>query len=156
MVVAVVTTLVLSAGVVHRAEQLVPDGGLLPSPQTAERGPRQRLLFDEGWRFAFGHTFELEKDFGYGRGQPFAKAGRAPGALSAGFDDSQWRRLDLPHDWAVELPFQNGEDKSLRDHGYKPVGRAFPATTIGWYRKSFDIPVGDELHGAMSNERGRP
>ena len=144
MVVVVVTTLVLSAGVVHPAEQLVPDGGLLPSPRAAERGPRQRILFDEGWRFAFGHTFELEKDFGYGRGQPFAKAGRAPGALSAGFDDSQWRRLDLPHDWAVELPFQNGEDKSLRDHGYKPVGRAFPSTTIGWYRKSFDIPAADE------------
>ncbi|HEX4803208.1 MAG TPA: glycoside hydrolase family 2 TIM barrel-domain containing protein, partial [Myxococcaceae bacterium] len=144
MAVAAVTALVLSPGVAQPAEQLVPDGGLLPSSRTTEKGPRERILFDEGWRFAFGHTFDVEKDFTYGRGQPFAKAGRAPGALSAGFDDSQWRRIDLPHDWAVELPFQNGEDKSLRDHGYKPVGRAFPATTIGWYRKSFDIPAADE------------
>jgi len=105
---------------------------------------RERLLFDEGWRFAFGHTYDVDKDFSYSRGQAFAKAGRATGALSPNFDDSLWRRLDLPHDWVVELPFQNGEDKNLKDHGYKPVGRAFPATTIGWYRKSFDIPATDE------------
>jgi len=138
------TALVLSAGAAPPGERLAPDGGRPPSSRPTESGPRERILFDEGWRFAFGHTADVEKDFAYGRGQSFAKAGRAPGALSAGFDDGSWRRLDLPHDWAVELPFQNSEDKSLRDHGYKPVGRAFPATTIGWYRKSFDIPVADE------------
>src|SRR5262249_26440627 len=140
LVVAVATALVLSAGVAHPGEPGIPDGGLPPSARTTASGPRERVLFDEGWHFAFGHSFDVEKDFAYGRGQLFAKAGRAPGALSPDFDDSLWRRLDLPHDWAVELPFENGEDKNLRDHGYKPVGRAFPATTIGWYRKSFDIP----------------
>jgi len=110
----------------------------------AKASTRERVLFDEGWRFAFGHTSDPDKDFSYGRGQAFAKAGRAPGALSSKFDDSLWRQVDLPHDWVVELPFQNGEDPNLRSHGYKPVGRAFPETTIGWYRKSFDIPISDE------------
>ena len=31
--------------------------------------------------------------------------GDAPGAEEPGFDDSRWRELDLPHDWAIEGPF---------------------------------------------------
>lgn len=109
----------------------------------AARG-RERILIDEGWRFAFGHTYDVTKDFGYSRGEPFAKAGSAPGALSARFDDSGWRQIDLPHDWVVELPFVDGKFSNLESHGYKPVGRNFPETTIGWYRKTFDIPATDE------------
>src|SRR5690242_9371739 len=105
---------------------------------------RERILIDEGWRFAFGHTYDVAKDFGYSRGQPFAKAGSAPGALSARFDDSTWRQIDLPHDWVVELPFVDGKISNLESHGYKPVGRNFPETTIGWYRKKFDVPSTDE------------
>jgi len=104
---------------------------------------RERIAFDEGWRFAFGHTSDADKDFGYTHGQGFAKAGRGGGALSARFDDGAWRTVDLPHDWAVELPFQQSEDSNLDSHGYKPIGRAFPETTIGWYRKTFDIPAAD-------------
>jgi beta-galactosidase len=107
-------------------------------------GGRERILMDEGWRFAFGHTSDVAKDFGYSRGQPFAKAGSAPGALSARFDDSGWPQIDLPHDWVVELPFVEGRVSNLQSHGYKPVGRSFPETTIGWYRKKFDIAPSDE------------
>ena len=57
------------------------------------------------------------------------------------FNDAGWRAIDLPHDWAVELPFQN--DKAVIDHGAKPLGRNYPATSIGWYRRVFDIPQGD-------------
>ncbi len=105
---------------------------------------RERIAFDEGWRFAFGHTSDVDKDFSYGRGESFAKAGRGTGALSARFDDSAWRTLDLPHDWAVELPFRQSDDPNLDSHGYKPIGRAFPETTIGWYRKTFEVPAADE------------
>ena len=105
---------------------------------------RERILVDDGWRFAFGHTYDIEKDFGYSRGEAFAKAGSGPGALSAKFDDSGWRQIDLPHDWVVELPFVNGRISNLESHGYKPVGRAFPETTIGWYRKKIDIPASDD------------
>ena len=58
-----------------------------------------------------------------------------------GFDDSKWRSLNLPHDWAVELPFV--WDDSLRSHGYKPLGRRYPETSVGWYRREFDIPASD-------------
>ena len=57
------------------------------------------------------------------------------------YDDSAWKKVDLPHDWAVELPFEN--DKDLYSHGCKPLGRKYPATSIGWYRRVFDIPASD-------------
>ena len=116
-----------------------------PGLAAAQAAPaRERIAFDRGWRFAFGHTSDADKDFGYSHGQGFAKAGRGAGALSARFDDSAWRAVDLPHDWAVELSFQQSDDSNLDSHGYKPIGRTFPETTIGWYRKTFDIPASDE------------
>jgi beta-galactosidase len=57
------------------------------------------------------------------------------------FEDSGWRRIDLPHDWAIELPFVNQPE--LASHGYKPLSRQFPATSIGWYRREFDVPASD-------------
>ena len=59
----------------------------------------------------------------------------------AKFDDSKWRALNLPHDWAVELPFVR--DEELQSHGYKPLGRRYPETSVGWYRREFDIPASD-------------
>ena len=109
--------------------------------------PRERLLFDFDWRFALGHGANPEKDFGFGYGQAtFAKTGDIKIAKK-GFDDSSWRPVNLPHDWAVELPFVNdatGEgDDRLQRHGFKPLGRRYPETSIGWYRREFDIPAGD-------------
>ncbi|MFI5207316.1 MAG: beta-galactosidase GalA [Gemmatimonadales bacterium] len=44
-------------------------------------------------------------------------------------------------DWAVELPFVQAE--GLVDYGCKPLGRDYPATSIGWYRRVFDLPASD-------------
>ena len=54
--------------------------------------------------------------FGFGQAD-FSKTGDFKLA-KAGFDDSEWRDLNLPHDWAVELPFvhddaSNGGDSAL-------------------------------------------
>ncbi len=57
------------------------------------------------------------------------------------FDDTGWEAIDLPHDWAVALPFH--EDEWLTAHGSKPLGRDYPETSIGWYRRVFEIPAGD-------------
>ncbi|MHB1023797.1 MAG: beta-galactosidase GalA [Acidobacteriaceae bacterium] len=103
---------------------------------------RQRILLDSGWRFHFGHASDPEKDFEFGMSpRPFAKTGNfaAPGELK--FDDHDWRTLDLPHDWAVELPFVENPDTI--QNGCKPLGRDFPSTSIGWYRHVFDIPASD-------------
>ncbi len=120
--------------------------------------PQNRLLLDFGWRFHFGHANDPAKDFGYGaqnREATFAKSGAFPPVTRANFDDSGWQAVDLPHDWAVELPFEKGPQTldrdgkptgryELPDHGAKPIGRDFPETSIGWYRRVFDIPATDE------------
>jgi beta-galactosidase len=100
-------------------------------------GPRERLLMDFGWKFMQGHGTDPAKDLGFGRGQgDFAKSGEF-GFATAKFDDSKWRELNLPHDWAIELPFV--DDRGLEGHGFKPLGRKYPETSVGWYRRSFEL-----------------
>jgi beta-galactosidase len=122
--------------------------------------PREQLLFDFGWKFAFGNGANPEKDQGFGMGQAdFSKTGEFKVA-KADFNVSSWRDLNLPHDWAVELPFQHDDsgsgDSQIRSHGYKPLGRRYPETSVGWYRREFEIPDRDasrriwlEFDGAM-------
>ena len=97
---------------------------------------------DAGWRFAFGHPSDPQKDFEHATGyfSYFSKAGYGDGPAAAGFDDRAWRQLDLPHDWAVEAPFAPNGSAS---HGFKAIGRNFPERSVGWYRKTFTVPAGD-------------
>ncbi|GAO29800.1 hypothetical protein [Geofilum rubicundum] len=66
--------------------------------------PRERLLMNFNWQFAYGHASDIEQDFNVGTRYftYLAKAGYGDGAAAEGFDDRTWRTLDLPHDWAVE------------------------------------------------------
>ncbi|MBT8037750.1 MAG: DUF4982 domain-containing protein [Verrucomicrobiae bacterium] len=73
---------------------------------------RSRLNFDAGWSFI--------------KGDP-------KGADTQAFDHSEWRQLDLPHDWSIEGPFLESHPSGAKG-GYLPCG-------TGWYRKSFQIPV---------------
>ncbi len=120
-------------------------GALSPLPSFAQEAsmPREHLLMDFGWRFALGHATDPDKDFGFGTAyfSMFAKAGKADGPADPAFDDRGWRTLNLPHDWAVELPF---DEKAGFSHGYKALGRAFPQNSVGWYRKIFFIPKEDQ------------
>jgi len=95
-------------------------------------GPRERLLADFGWRFHLGNE--------WGPAQNLAKAGSGYGPASPEFSDASWRRVDLPHDWAVELPF---DPRANAPHGFKPLGEGFPHNSVGWYRRTFDLPKGD-------------
>jgi beta-galactosidase len=104
--------------------------------------PRERLLFDFGWKFTLGNGCDPAHDLGFGADQgDFAKTAEFAFA-KAKYDDSKWRTLDLPHDWAVELPFV--DEDALKSHGYKPLGRRFPETSVGWYRRAFDVPASDQ------------
>ena len=105
---------------------------------------REKLLLDRGWKFHFGDASNLKEDFDFGLGATFAKAGEAVGAVQPNFNDSTWRTVDLPHDWAVDLDFVRVKDNDVMSHGYKPVGRQFPKSTIGWYRRALFIPKEDE------------
>ncbi len=88
----------------------------------------RRMSFDAGWRF---------------------QKGDAAGAEAPGFADGGWRALDLPHDWAIEGPF----DPAISSHQ-----GALPFFGVAWYRKRFTVPESArgryhsiELDGAMAN-----
>ena len=73
---------------------------------------RSKASFCEDWRFHLGEPSE---------------------AQSADFNDSDWRTLDVPHDWSIELPF-DPKMPGGNSVGYLPGG-------IGWYRKAFTVPA---------------
>jgi beta-galactosidase len=56
--------------------------------------------------------------------------GDVPDAEQPGYDDSDWRTLDLPHDWTIEGDY--AQDNPTGWEG------AFLPTGIGWYRKKLD------------------
>lgn len=100
---------------------------------------RERINFDDGWHFAFGHPYDKTKDYNTGTSYftYLAKARYgADGAAAANFDHRSWRKLNLPHDWAVEVPF---DSLGSHSHGYKAVGPGFPDVSAGWYRKRFKV-----------------
>jgi beta-galactosidase len=99
---------------------------------------QKQVSLDEGWKFHLGHSANAEKDFNYSIANVFAKSGAASATpIDPKFNDSSWRSLNVPHDWAVELPFSNSPDFDVESHGFKPVGGLYPETSIGWYRKRF-------------------
>jgi beta-galactosidase len=105
---------------------------------------RERLLLDFGWRFSLGHADDPDRDFGFGRPSregAFAKSGELFEPAHADFDAGGWETIDLPHDWAVRLPFV--DDRERVPHGAKPLGRGYPATSIGWYRRVFQVSEAD-------------
>ena len=125
-----------------QAEPAPHPTGDATEPQKPGAG-RERLLLDFGWRFHFGNANDPAKDFGFGgvRAGNFQKTGGFIAASSPAFDDSDWREVDLPHDWAIELPFEN--DPALASKGFYPLGRYYPDTSVGWYRRVFEIPAAD-------------
>jgi beta-galactosidase len=111
---------------------------------SAQELPRKKTSMDANWKFHLGHAADAVKDFNYTITAIFAKSGKTENtAISSRFNDSSWRTLDLPHDWAVELPFENSSNFDVMAHGYKPVGGLYPQNSIGWYRKHFVIAKAD-------------
>jgi beta-galactosidase len=93
---------------------------------------RERQLLDAGWKFHLGNE--------WGIGQNLAKAGTGFGPAGATFSDRSWRSVDLPHDWAIEQPFDPKADAA---HGFRAVGAGFPASSVGWYRRTLELPAAD-------------
>ena len=79
-------------------------------------GFSQTTLFDSDWRFYRGGV---------------------QGAEMPGFDDSKWRKVDLPHDWSIEdLP---GTHIPFDPNAISQVSGGFTVGGTGWYRKTFII-----------------
>lgn len=103
---------------------------------------RETVDFDSDWLFC---RYGLQPDGGR-IVEPDGDNG-SPGDIA--FDDSSWRRLDVPHDWGIEGPFREDLD------GY--TGK-LPWRAIGWYRKHFEVPKEDrdkmfflDFDGVMAN-----
>ena len=67
---------------------------------------REKILFNFDWKF---------------------KAGEVSNAQDLTFNDNDWRKLDLPHDFQFEQPWNK---EANRGRGFKDLG-------VGWYRKTF-------------------
>lgn len=80
---------------------------LLVAMNAKADGERKRLLFNFDWKF---------------------KLGEVQNAESPAFDDADWRQLDLPHDFQIEMPWN---EKASRGRGFKDMA-------TGWYRKTFE------------------
>src|SRR3989441_4720181 len=91
------------------------DGVFTAGPPRASQN--STVLFDWDWRF---------------------HRGGAQGAELPDFDDSKWRKLDLPHDWSIEeLPSTHSP---FNPDAISQVSGGFTTGGTGWYRKTFNLP----------------
>ena len=93
------------------------------------------------------------KDPAQRHARPAANAATNVSYAQFNFDDSSWRQLNLPHDWAIEGPF----NVNRADGVGGGMGR-LPSPGIAWYRRKLDIPASDadksiflDVDGAMSH-----
>jgi beta-galactosidase len=105
---------------------------------------RWSVNLDNDWKFHLGHAADPHRDFNYGIGNILAKTGDAANTcIRMDFDDRSWASVQLPHDWAVALPFSQVANGDVDAHGYHTVGALFPESSIGWYRKTFTVDRAD-------------
>jgi beta-galactosidase len=122
----------LLTSVLHADDVAGLASGVIRAPEPKGESPREHLSLDTNWKFHLGDDWP---------GAPrLDKAGDSTGPASVRFDDTVWRSINLPHDWAIELPFDQTADAN---HGFKALGPGFPTNSIGWYRRTFDLPAAD-------------
>ncbi len=103
------------------------------------------LPLDNGWAFSLGNAASMEEDFTHGT-EYFTYLCKAQSAnhskspIMPAFDDSAWQRVNLPHDFVVDLPYSASASHS---HGYKCVGWRYPENSVGWYRRHLFVPEED-------------
>lgn len=110
---------------------------------------RQSVLLDKGWKFT-------QAD--------------APNYAGVQFDDSKWQKVTIPHDWAINGPFDRKYDlqtvvitQNNETSESVKTGRTggLPYIGVGWYRRTFDVPNFDAskqtvnlvFDGAMSEAK---
>ena len=116
-----------------------------PSLAIAGDSVREKILINNDWTFAYGHAADMRQDFTHGT-EYFSYVTKVmsnkghKGPVTMQFDDSSWQKVNLPHDWVVDLPYAG---EASHSHGYKCVGWKYPETSVGWYRKKIFIPEED-------------
>ena len=82
---------------------------------TLQVGARERVCFDSDWLFCLADSAQM---------------------ASVTYNDVAWRKLDLPHDWAIEGDFMPSNPSGAG-------GGALPGG-VGWYRKHFTVEKADK------------
>ncbi len=139
---------------------------VLPALTSTAQTARVRESLDSDWRFLKSDAAEAGTNLSYAVARPWllptanpfttntlavrpeGNFGDSVSFAQPGFDDSAWRKLNLPHDFGVEAPF----DQAL------PGGTGkLPWFGVAWYRKHLDIPAADagkeislDVDGAMA------
>jgi beta-galactosidase len=100
------------------------------------------------WYCATGAEFILPGDSVQATKRPAGNLGSTVSYVQTGFNDKNWRQLNLPHDWGIEGAFS-----------YDLPGNTgkLPWAGTGWYRKHFNVAASDkgrqfsiEIDGAMA------
>src|SRR4030042_2570548 len=108
----------------------------------AQDSPRTRESFNDGWKFTRYFNASYEK----------SAASKEPEDLQMpSVSDNEWLTVDLPHDWAIEGPFNDTLENNTG---------LLPWKGIGWYRKHFTLSDSDrdkriyiDIDGAMANAK---
>jgi len=82
---------------------------------TKSQTARETIKFTKEWKFILGDSHDFK---------------------NPQYDDSNWRVLNVPHDWSIEGEFS-------RENPASPGGGALPGG-IGWYRKTFQVAETDK------------
>lgn len=136
---------------------------LLCTFRVSAQNMRERISMNPDWHFAKGHAANPEKDFNYGRALSFSKINFLQEAtmLQADqksrfsvphteiYDDSQWEKVSLPHDWGMALGFDKDQ---LKVKGYRKLGGRSPENCVGWYRKTFRLKLNKECRYTLEFE----
>jgi len=128
---------------------------------------RQRIPFNEFWLFQKGDpvgagdtlSYEKIKDWvratgnefvrdGVKRVRPQTQIGGDVVYTSSSYNDTDWRKLNIPHDWGIEGPF---------NQDYPGETGKLPWFGVGWYRKHFTVGANEknrrfylQIDGAMA------
>ena len=111
-------------------------GGTTAGGGTGGQGNRDAGPPDAGPDAAVGHGPIQTPVYNGLRGQDFNSnwkfnRGDVTGGQNASVNDSGWRSINVPHDWSIELNF-NQSSPSGSGGGYLDGG-------VGWYRKTFTL-----------------
>ena len=131
-----------------------PESGSNIDGKDADARPTEAARLDAGerqllkpWILPSGNAFIADPARRHTR--PDGDPGSDHPFVQAGFDDSGWQAVEVPHDWAIAGPF-------IVDGPYGGMGR-LPSWGIGWYRRTLDIDAADlgqphylDIDGAMS------
>ena len=115
-----------------RILSVITFAALLVAQLAVAQSAREHLSLDANWKFHLGDDWPDALSL--------VNSGTGSGPASEKFSYSYWRVVNLPHEWAVELPFDQTADGG---HGFKPLGTKFPTNSIGWYRRTFELPADD-------------